>query len=175
MAWGPQERHGRKATQPCPCGYQGHPRVPCRCPPSIVQRYRRRIGGPLLERIELRVEMLPPSFEELIPARRSTRRATPGLGGTELREQVEAARARQLARQGARKNAELDGTELDRWSPLEGEGRQLCARAARVRSLSARALQALRRVARTLADLEGEEHVQPKHLAQALALRSPAV
>jgi magnesium chelatase family protein len=163
------------AMNPCPCGYQGHPRVPCRCPPSIVLRYRRRISGPLLDRIELRVEMLPPTFDELVPSRRSARRASPGLGGVELREQVERARVRQVARQGARKNAELDGTELDRWAPLEGQGRELCARAARMRSLSARALQALRRVARTLADLEGAEHVQPKHLAQALALRSPAV
>ncbi|MCE9593384.1 MAG: ATP-binding protein, partial [Planctomycetes bacterium] len=160
------------AMNPCPCGYQGHPRVPCRCPPSHVQRYRSRISGPLLDRIDLRVELIAPTLDELAPPARASPLEPRGV---ELHGKVLAARARMGERQGATRNADLGPDELDRLAPLDPESRRVLARAASSRGLSARATQSLRRVARTLADLAGEENVEARHIAQALGLRSPLV
>jgi magnesium chelatase family protein len=157
------------AMNPCPCGYLGHPRTPCTCAPSAVERYRQRISGPLLDRIDLRIELPSPTLEELAP-----RAARPPAGdGDRWRERVAAARERQLARQGSRLNAQLSAGELDRSAPLAGEGRALLERAVGARRLSARAVQSIRRVSRTLADLDASPAVTPGHLARALALRAP--
>jgi magnesium chelatase family protein len=158
------------AMNPCPCGWLGHPRVACHCPPTVVQRYRRRISGPLLDRIELRVELMPPTLEELSPSRASPASET----GTEetLRSRVLAVRERARARQQAGTNAELAPSELDRLVPLRGHVRELLERASVQGPFSARAIQALRRVARTLADLDAREEVAAEHMARALALRA---
>jgi magnesium chelatase family protein len=157
------------AMNPCPCGYLGHPRVTCRCPPSLVERYLRRISGPLLDRVELRVEVSAPTLDELSPSAPS---AEPAMRGVDLHRRVLLAAQATRARQGERRNAELDAEQLDRHAPLDGPGRALLERAARRRGLSARALVALRRVARTLADLDGDRAVGAEHLARALALRA---
>lgn len=170
------------AMNPCPCGYLGHPRTPCSCPPTAVQRYRRRISGPLLDRIDLRLELSPPTLDELtatahpagapsVAANASTIPA-PGVSAAELAQRVARAREVAHARQGQRRNVDLDASELDRFAPIDGALRQLLARAQRQRGLSARAIQALRRVARTVADLEGVAAVGSPHFAQALALRA---
>ncbi len=161
------------AMNPCPCGYRGHPRVPCRCPPFHVERYRRRISGPLLDRIDLRVELACPALEELAP--RGEPRPSGRSSGRELRRRVQAAQERMTARQGPLLNAGLGGEELDRAAALDGESRVLLERAARLRSLSARAVQSVRRVARTAADMEGRDRVDARHLAEALALRAPGL
>lgn len=201
------------AMNPCPCGYLGHPRTPCACPPTAVQRYRRRISGPLLDRIDLRIELAPPTLDELAPrsvpgargeasnrgtnstsasangsttlstqtaAERSSAQATvqapaPSTNGTsaaELAARVAAARARAHARQGAARNADLDAAQLDVHAPVSARLRPLLERAQRQRGLSARAVQSLRRVARTLADLDGADELTSEHLARALALRA---
>ncbi|MBM3978241.1 MAG: ATP-binding protein, partial [Planctomycetes bacterium] len=178
------------AMNPCPCGYLGHPRQPCRCPPTLVQRYRSRISGPLLDRIPLRVELPAPAFDELVPggptASRasvapSTKTASPmpqPVGGSEqapsaaIAAQVRAATERMSARQGARRNALLEAAELDRWAPLDARSRQLYEAASSKHGLSARAIQGLRRVARTLADLEECDTVELRHCAEALGLRA---
>jgi magnesium chelatase family protein len=160
------------AMNPCPCGYQGHPRTPCACAPSAVQRYRQRISGPLLDRIDLRVELGPPSLEELAPPRQRGGDGAPA-GETELwRERVTHARQRQSARQGDEPNAALSANALDRLAPLVPEARRLLERAVHSRGLSARAVQSVRRVARSLADLERSDEVAAEHLARALALRA---
>ncbi len=167
------------AMNPCPCGYQGHPRVPCRCPPSHVQRYRARISGPLLDRVDLRVELVPPQLDELAPpaldanAAQSRRAASFEPRGADLGSRVERARQRMRARQGSTRNAELQADALDRFAPLDPDARRMLARAAASRALSARGTQAVRRVARTLADLADEEALDARHVAQAIALRSP--
>lgn len=169
------------AMNPCPCGYQGHPKVPCRCPPSHVQRYRQRISGPLLDRIDLRVELVAPTLDELAPAgpRDATAATSPAASheprGAELARSVLSARTRMCARQGALRNADLQADALDRLAPLDAEARRLLARATGHRALSARAVQAVRRVARTLADLADEPKLDARHIARALALRSPLV
>ncbi len=163
------------AMNPCPCGYLGHRRVACRCPPTFVQRYRRRISGPLLDRIDLVVEVLPAEVDELAlspAALRELGQPAGALSEAQLVERVRAARALASERQGPRTNADLDADALDRCAPLAGPSRTLLERATRARSLSARAVQSLRRVARSVADLEGASEVRAEHLAQALALRA---
>jgi len=155
------------AMNPCPCGYRGHPSIPCRCPPGEVFRYRRRISGPLLDRIELRLELAAPAVREL-----GERPACDQSGG-ELLRAVRAGRERSLARQGGRANVELDSDQLDRVAPLAKRLLALLERATASHGLSARAVQALRRVGRTLADLEGSVDVDERHLKEALALRAP--
>jgi magnesium chelatase family protein len=158
------------AMNPCPCGYLGHPRTPCTCAPSAIERYRQRISGPLLDRIDLRDELPAPTLDELAP--RSPRSKPAGGEGRRWRERVAAARELQRARQGSRTNAELAAGELDRWAPLASEGRAILERAVQALRLSARAVQSIRRVSRTLADLETCDAVAPEHLARALALRA---
>lgn len=159
------------AMNPCPCGYQGHPRRPCRCAPSAVARYRQRISGPLLDRIDLRLELTPPGLEELLEEPAAARGTAAGEAPEAPRYRaVRSARTAMLERQG-KVNARLETRELDRHVPLTGERRELLLQAAERRSLSARALQSLRRVARTLADLDAAEDVARKHLAEALTLR----
>jgi magnesium chelatase family protein len=157
------------AMNPCPCGYLGHARVPCRCAPAHVERYLRRLSGPLLDRIELRLELQAPEPGDLNgPAAAPP----PEVAGAQLAARVARARERRVARQGALSNARLEIGELERFAALDAAGRALLERAAAVRSLSARGQVAVRRVARTLADLDDADAVAAPHLAQALALRA---
>lgn len=158
------------AMNPCPCGYLGHPRAPCKCPPSHVQRYLRRLSGPLLDRIDLRVELPAPTLDELAAGADPQGAAS---SATVLFGRVLGARAQQTARQGERTNSRLSADELDECCPLDPGARRLLNRAAHSRGLSARALQSVRRVARTLADLDCAEGVDGGHLARALGLRAP--
>ena len=160
------------AMNPCPCGYHGHPRIPCHCAPQAVRRYRQRISGPLLDRIDLRLEIPPTPLEALAPITPS--KPSPGEPCAKgLLGMIECAHRLRSKRDQTGANAHLQGNALDRFSPLQGEGRRLLAHAVERRGLSARAVQSLRRVARTLADLEGQERVMANHLAGALALRAP--
>ena len=156
------------AMNPCPCGYRGHPRKRCSCGAGEVRRYLRRISGPLLDRIDLRLELAAPSLAELTGEAEDT-------GEAEADGRLEVARGRRARRQGALTNAHLGADSLDRVAPLGVEGRRLLERVVERRGLSARAVQSLRRVARTLADLEDREEVRCEDLARALALRAPLV
>jgi len=166
------------AMNPCPCGYRGHPRVPCRCAPGLIERYRGRISGPLLDRFELRVHVPAPELSELSPSKRKPRsgsaapsRARGARHADErLIDALQRGRAAQLAR-GHGPNARLDADSLDECAPLSLAERTLIDAAVRARGLSARAIQSLRRIARSLADLAGDAQVGVPHLAEALALR----
>lgn len=158
------------AMNPCPCGYLGHPRRTCRCAPGAIARYRQRLSGPLLDRVDLVVELPAPPIDVLDAGGAAP---GPGLGGEELCAAVAAARERSRLRQGALPNALLEADQLDLVAPLDRASRELLHRAAHQRALSARAVQSLRRVARTLADLEGSAATTPRHLAEAVSLRAP--
>ena len=152
---------------PCPCGYRGDERVPCLCAPRHVDRYRRRISGPLIDRIDLRLELARPTAREL------TDRSPPRRTKETAVEAVLRARELQAARRQKTLNARLEGVELERHAPLPQGARSLLERAVDQRALSARALTSVRRLARTLADLDGVGRVAERHVAAALALRAP--
>ncbi len=151
------------AMNPCPCGWHGHPhpRRECRCSRETVARYRARISGPLLDRIDLHVSL---------GVEASWLDAPPGEPSALVRERVLAARRLQLARQGCL-NAELDGAALDRHGDPDAEGRALLMRAAAAWGWSARATRRALRVARTLADLDGDDRIEAGHMAQAIQYR----
>jgi magnesium chelatase family protein len=138
-----------------------------------VHRYLHRISGPLIDRIDLRVELAAPTLDELSPATGVV--IAPETSAASLRERVMCAKEAQAARQGALRNSDLESHALDQFAPLDSELRAVLARACRHRTFSARGVQSLRRVARTLADLDACDHVDVAHLARALALRSPTV
>ena len=151
------------AMNPCPCGYLGDPRRACTCTAEQVARYRSRISGPLLDRIDLQIEVPPIPPEQL-------RTAPAGEPSAAVRNRVAAARARQLDRQGEA-NAQLINAELDRHCALDTTAQGLLQRASERLALSARGYHRILRVARTIADLEASDRVTRAHLAEALSFR----
>lgn len=151
------------AMNPCPCGYLGDPSGRCRCTPDQIQRYRGRISGPLLDRIDLQVEVprLPP--QEL--------QGAPGESSAAVRVRVCVARAVQLQRQGEC-NARLCGSGLDHHCRLRDSEQQLLRHALERLNLSARAYHRILRVARTIADLDGAERIGAQHLGEAMGYRN---
>ena len=149
---------------PCPCGHHGDPGAECTCLPEAIERYRARISGPLLDRIDLRVHVPRVPYERLRADDR--REASAGV-----RERVCAARARMAAR-GYRSNAELTIAGVRRHCQLDSDADALLADAMRRRRLSARGYHRLLRVARTTADLEGCDRIGADHVATALLMRA---
>jgi len=151
------------AMNPCPCGYLGHYSGRCHCTPDQVARYRRKISGPLLDRIDLHLEVpaLPP--EDL--AGRLPDEASPGM-----RARVQAARERQLARQGL-PNAQLDSKATEQHATAEPAGMELLKHAVSRLNLSARGYHRILRVARSIADLAGAQRVAAAHVAEAIQYR----
>jgi len=153
------------AMNPCPCGYHGSPGNRCHCGPSVVERYRQRLSGPLLDRFDLRVDLPTVPWSALEDS------AEPGESSATVRERVCRVRALQLARQGVL-NAELDGAALRRLCyPVAPRGREILGRAVEQFQLSVRAVSRVLRVARTIADLAGARLVESGHLAEALQFR----
>jgi magnesium chelatase family protein len=156
------------AMNPCPCGFLGHPRKPCRCAPGDIQRYRARISGPILDRIDLRVELVMPPSEKLgtlgDPA--DTQR---------LRERVVAARERQRVRyedvSSVHCNAQADSKSRRTRIRLRHEAADLLRRAVTKWDLSVRAYERTLAVARSIADLEAASDVDMQHVAEALQYR----
>lgn len=157
------------AMNPCPCGYQGHPSRPCRCTPDQVLRYQSRLSGPLLDRIDLQVEVPAQDHQEMFDG-------PPGEPSADVRQRVLAARAVQQARQG-KPNAALSGREIDEHCPLTPEAQALLRGAMAKLAWSARAYFRVLKIARTIADLAGAEPLQPSHVGEAIqyrrALRTP--
>lgn len=157
------------ACNPCPCGHLGDPYHPCRCGPVQVSRYRSRLSGPLLDRIDLHVEVPPVPLEKLTEMPQ-------GESSVVVRERVMKARQRQLRRNGhGQRNADLGGKALERHVSLEPEGRALLLDASRKLGFSARGYHRILRVARTIADLEGGDQVGVAHLAEAVQFRVGAI
>ena len=156
------------AMNPCPCGYLGDPRHECRCSPPQIQRYRNRISGPLLDRIDIHIEAPALSITEL----RNTRA---GESSADIRARVEAARHRQRQRfagSRATSNAQMSAAQLKRHCPLDSTLGDLLQQAMEQLSLSARAYDRIRKVSRTIADLAGAETTTAPHLLEAIQYRS---
>ena len=154
------------AMNPCPCGYLGEPTGNCRCAPPEIARYRARISGPLLDRIDVRVAVPAVGSEELFGESAPVN----ALTTAQAAERVRAAQDLQRARAG-KLNAELTGKELQSFCGLDRQSRRLLAQARARLALSARGVHRVLRVARTIADLAGEETVALPHLAEAVRYR----
>ncbi len=154
------------AMNPCPCGYLGDPAGDCHCSAERVTRYRGRISGPLLDRIDIHMPVHRPTIKSLRPDAPSEE------ASIDVARRVAAARSIQFERAGLC-NAELSGSHLEAAFAAEDQGWSLLDRAAEKLALSARAYQRVQRVARTIADLAGEETIRKQHVAEALALRVP--
>jgi magnesium chelatase family protein len=151
------------AMNPCPCGYLGHYGGRCRCTPDQVARYRGKLSGPLLDRIDIHIEMPAVPQAELLAL-------APGEPSAAVRERVTAARARQLARQG-KPNVELGAKEVDRHCRADRQGETLLKQAISRLGLSARAYHRVLKLARTIADLAGAEAIAASHVAEAIGYR----
>jgi len=158
------------AVNPCPCGYYASAQRPCTCSPKRVQRYRSRLSGPLLDRIDLHVALPALTIDEL-------QRSRPGESSAVIRARVTAARAIQFARferglTSTPYNATLRGVDLDKVAAPNKRACKLLANAVKQLGLSTRGYIKVRRVARTIADLEGKEHVGSDHYVEALGARA---
>lgn len=157
------------AMNPCPCGFFNHPEKACVCGPGVVQKYLNRISGPLLDRIDLHVEVTPVSFDEL-----ST--DIPSEGSKEIRLRVEKARKIQKERfrnrDGMHCNAQMSKAEFEANCQLDAHGSSLLKNAMNKLGLSARAYDRIIKVSRTIADLDGAERIGASHIAEAIQYRS---
>tara|TARA_B100000809_G_C15139756_1_gene532558 strand:+ start:1177 stop:2715 length:1539 start_codon:yes stop_codon:yes gene_type:complete len=157
------------SMNPCPCGYYNHPDKDCVCSPGVVQKYLNKISGPLLDRIDLHVEVTPVSFNELSAI-------SVGESSNEIRERVIAARKIQEERfeknNGVHANAQISSKILKEICEISQEGKDLLKKAMDKLGLSARAYDRILKVARTIADLEKSENIQTSHLAEAIQYRS---
>ncbi len=156
------------AMNPCPCGYLGDPRRECRCTPTQVQRYRAKISGPLLDRIDLHIEAPALSLAEL-------RTEKPGESSAVLRRRIDAARACQhgrLAGSGITSNARMTHAQIRKHCAIDVSLGDLLQQAMEQLSLSARAYDRILKVARTIADLAGASRIEAPHLLEAIQYRS---
>ncbi|EIM78667.1 Mg chelatase subunit ChlI [Nitritalea halalkaliphila LW7] len=157
------------SMNPCPCGYYNHPEKACICGPGVVQKYLNKISGPLLDRIDLHIEVTPVNFEEIT----STRKAE---SSTSIRERVIQGRARQTARfretPHIYHNAMMPSQLVKEVCVLNDACKLLLKTAMERLGLSARAYDRILRVSRTIADLAGSEKILPEHLAEAIQYRS---
>ncbi len=151
------------AMNPCPCGYLGHFNGKCRCTPDQVARYRGKISGPLLDRIDIKIEVPALPQEELLAKTRAE-------SSSAVRDRVSLARDRQLSRQG-KPNAALGPKEIDALCELDEAGTTLIKQAIARLNLSARAYHRILKLALTLADLAGDAKIQSRHIAEAIQYR----
>ncbi len=157
------------SMNPCPCGYFNHPEKECVCAPGIVQKYLSKISGPLLDRIDLHIEVTPVPFTELSKPQHSE-------SSVAIRKRVVKAREIQLARYSAQHrmhcNAQMGSKQLKEYCRLSEAGATLLKNAMEKLGLSARAYDRILKVARTIADLDAAEHIENQHIAEAIQYRS---
>ncbi len=157
------------SMNPCPCGYYNHPEKECTCGPGIVQKYLNKVSGPLLDRIDLHVEVTPVAFSELSNQQN-------GEDSAAIRERVIKAREIQAARyngeNGVYANAQMSSKQLREICRISNVGENLLKRAMEKLNLSARAYDRILKVSRTIADLADSADIQPEHLAEAIHYRS---
>jgi magnesium chelatase family protein len=157
------------AMNPCPCGYYNHPDRECTCPPGAVRKYLHKVSGPLLDRIDLHIEVVPTPFPALSDNE-------PAESSAKIRERVIRAREIQTARYHGSPpihcNAQMNSVWKEEVCRLDPAGQNLLRVAMEKLRLSARAYDRILKVSRTIADLEGSGIIRPEHLAEAIQYRS---
>ena len=156
------------SMNPCPCGYYNDPHRECTCSPAALQRYRNKISGPLLDRFDLQLEVVPVTFQEL-------HRDTPEECSSSIRNRVIAARQIQqnrFAGSGTIHNGAMTASQIQKFCQLDEKSRNFLEQAFQKLGLSARAHSRILKVARTIADLSGSEQIQLNHLAEAIQYRT---
>ena len=156
------------AMNPCPCGFFSDPQKECRCTPTQITRYRSRVSGPLLDRIDIQVEVPAVEYEALVSR-------APGEPSKTIRERVNQARRVQVERfaeTGIHANARMSARDVRRYCLVDEAGAQLLETAIKRLGLSARAYVRILKVARTIADLAGDEEIRTPHIAEAIQYRS---
>lgn len=157
------------SMNPCPCGYYNHPEKECVCANGAVQKYLNKISGPLLDRIDIHIEIVPVPFEKISDKH-------PAEASSAIRERVIKARERQALRftneDGIYCNAQMTPRLLTKYAAPDSTGLNLLKTAMNTFNLSARAYDRILKVSRTIADLDNSEHVLPKHLAEAINYRN---
>ena len=156
------------SMNPCPCGYYNHPTKECTCSPSAVHRYMAHISGPLMDRIDIHIEVVPVEISEMSSNQ-------PAESSAKIRERVTAAREIQLRRfegLNIHCNAMMNSAMLRQFAPLSKECSMLLESAMTQLNLSARAYDRIIKVARTIADLEGVESIAPHHISEAIGYRA---
>ena len=156
------------SMNPCPCGYYNHPDKQCVCAPGLVQKYLNRVSGPLLDRIDLHVEVTPVSFDELTERRESD-------SSSVIRDRVIKARKIQENRLGSKQmycNAQMNTRTLKKYCSIDDEAMHVLKQAMDKLELSARAYDRILKVSRTIADLDGADSIKANHIAEAIQYRS---
>lgn len=157
------------AMNPCPCGNYNHPKIPCTCGQGLVQKYLNKVSGPLMDRIDIHVEVVPVTHEELASTK-------PVEKSEEIRKRVIKARAIQNKRfaeyERIHCNAQMSRKQVEQYCPISTEGEKLLKTAMERLGLSARAYDRILKVARTIADLEESPEIEIEHLSEAINFRS---
>lgn len=157
------------SMNPCPCGYLNDPKHECRCSYAAISRYQRKVSGPLLDRFDLQIEVMPVEFNDLYD---QTSNEEPSAS---IRERVSKARAIQMDRfrkDGIYSNSGMNQAHIKKYCQLDEASKRLLQRAFEKLGISARANNRILKVARTIADLEGEENIQSRHIAEAIQYRA---
>jgi len=156
------------ASNPCPCGNFGNPEKPCVCSPSQIRMYRKKLSGPLMDRIDLFINVPAVKYEKLV--QKGPRESL----GREMRERVARCRAIQTTRYGKeRTNAEMSIAQIKEFCRLGGDSEQLLKTAVNSAKISARGYHRVLKVSRTIADLDGKEDIAQNHVSEALSYRPP--
>jgi magnesium chelatase family protein len=157
------------SMNPCPCGFHNHPEKQCMCSTGMVQKYLNRISGPLLDRIDIHIEVVPVNYDKLSDTRKVE-------NSTMIRERVIKARAIQAKRfeavKGVYSNSQMSSSMQKRYCQLEEHGGRLLKTAMDIRGLSARAYDRILKVARTIADLDASENIRADHISEAINYRN---
>jgi magnesium chelatase family protein len=157
------------SMNPCPCGFHNHPEKECMCSTGMVQKYLNRISGPLLDRIDIHIEVVPVNYDRLSDTRKVE-------NSTIIRERVIRARAIQAKRfesvKGVYSNSQMSSSMQKRYCQLDETGGRLLKTAMDMRGLSARAYDRILKVARTIADLDESENIKADHISEAINYRN---